>query len=257
MRQEAIDDNGESVELRRRTVRIRTATLAILQFSICVALSLAFLTDPRPTNHHVIWFLALPAFLLGGAVIGYRLFRIYRAETTVREVHLTSGWIPWTPWLFVLSAVAIPQVGLNAGNAIAGAVFVVITLALTWRSARWALQDIRLEYVAPRVTLFRAAFTGMATVRSHTPLGALSILSGMIGAVLIIMQIFIFFALWLIVEVAGPILDLVICGPFRWFAGVVSRTTSPMRRYSLAIVWAAIGAIPGLAVAIAVTWLIH
>ena len=116
---------------------------------------------------------------------------------------------------------------------------------------------MRLEYVPPRVSLFHAAFSGMVTVRSGTPLGALSVLSGMVGVALIITQIFVFLAAWLIVEVVVPVLDLVICWPFRWFSGVVSCSNGPMRRYGLAIVWTAIGAMPGLVIAISAARLVH
>lgn len=260
MRQEAIDDSAHAAAPKKRTVKIRTASLAILQFSICAALSLAYLVAPRPTVHHVIWFVALPAFLVGSAVIGHRIFRVYQAERLGGKAHVAYSWIPWTPWLLVLSsAMAIPLARLNAAYSIAmwGAIFVIVTFAIARRSALWRLQNMRLEYVPPRVALFRAAFSGIVTVRSGTPLGALSILSGMVGAALIITQIFVFFASWLIIEVAGPVLDLIICGPFRWFTWVVSCASSPIRRYSLAIVWTAIGAMPGLAITIAAAWLIH
>lgn len=80
---------------------------------------------------------------------------------------------------------------------------------------------------------------------------------GVIGVALILTQMLVFFASWLVVEVVGPGLDLLICGPFKWFAGVVSRANSPVTRYVLAIVWAAIGMMPGLAIAMATLWFIH
>jgi hypothetical protein len=229
---------------------LRIVSLAILQLSTCVVLALLYLIDPRQPFRWVLWFLALPAFLVGSVVVSYRLFR--RTEKVTADTPVSNNWIGWIPWLFVMvSAMAVALARLSVVYAVAwcGSAFVAVAFAIARQSAVWKRQEIGPKYLPPRWALFHTAFSGMATVRSGTPLGAVSFLSGLVGAALIVTQILVFIASWLTVEVVGPILNQVVSGPFLWFGRLLSPTRRPVLRLGIAVLWTAIGAAPGLALA--------
>ncbi len=130
----------------------------------------------------------------------------------------------------------------------------IVTLLLARRMSKGTLYATGVEYVPPRVELYRVAFRSVDSLRSRPGVGVWSGISGLVGAVLILTQIVVFFACWLAAEVVGPIVVLAISGPFRWLAPLASSKRGGVGRLGFAVLWTAAAAAPSVALAAVAAW---
>jgi hypothetical protein len=154
---------------------------------------------------------------------------------------------------------AVPLLAVLFRNAAIGYRMLVMvawiaSFAVVLSFARYAVLSVESElttYVAPRTGLFRIVTTAIQGAEASPVVSGLASLGGLLAAVLLIAQVLVFTASWMLVEVVLPLVWAFLVGPFLWFARRSRWERTGLWRYLHLFLWAVVAGLPGAGMAAA------